>query len=292
MSDTSAVDSESKDAEARWREVGPRTWILRGAGYGINVGLVVGTERALVIDTGVGPVQAAMILEAVREVTALPITVVNTHSHFDHTFGNAYLAAHGVDDIWATARCAEDLAQTGEQQRTLVAELEPGMADDAGPNTSIHPANRVVEDSPVDLDLGEISVTLFHLGRGHTDNDLLIGAGNVLFTGDLVEEGGDPGFEDSYPADWIRTLGKIAALDDLYDVFVPGHGNPVGVEFVTAQLYKMRTAVRVTKVAMDEASVDMTKAIPILPYGPEQSRALLIRLRTLARWKWHQSGAV
>ena len=286
MSETPAVPVES-----RWREVGPQTWILRDPGPGINPGLVVGTERALVIDTGAGPAQAADILDAVRELTSLPVTAVNTHSHFNHAFGNAYFAAHGVDDIWATARCAEDLAETGERQRPLTAEREPAMADDAGPHTSIHPANRVVEGSPVDLDLGGISVTLFHLGRGHTDNDLLVGAGNVLFTGDLVEEGGDPGFADSYPADWIRTLGKIAALEDLYDVFVPGHGNPVGVEYVTAQLYKMRTAVRVTKVAMDEASVDMTKAIPILPYGPEQSRALLIRLRTLAHWKWHQAAS-
>ena len=289
MSETPTVGTVSKEAESRWREVGPQTWILRDAGYRINPGLVVGTERALVIDTGAGPGQAAAILDAVRELTDLPVTAVNTHSHFDHAFGNAYFAAHGVEEIWATARCAEDLAQTGDQQRQLVAELEPAMADDAGPHTAIHPANKVVDGGPVDLDLGGISVTLFHLGAGHTDNDLLIGAGNVLFTGDLVEEGGDPGFEDSYPADWIRTLGKIAALEDLYDVFVPGHGNPVGVEFVTAQLYKMRTAVRVTKVAMDEASVDMTKAIPILPYGPEQSRALLIRLRTLAHWKWHQA---
>jgi hypothetical protein len=30
----------------------------------------------------------------------------------------------------------------------------------------------------------------------------------------------------------------------------------------------------------------MTKAIPILPYGPEQSRVLLIRLRALAHWNW------
>lgn len=48
----------------------------------------------------------------------------------------------------------------------------------------------------------------------------------------------------------------------------------------------MRAADRITKTAMDEASVEMTKAILILPYGPEQSRALLIQFRTLADWKW------
>ncbi|WP_035775711.1 MBL fold metallo-hydrolase [Arthrobacter sp. H5] len=286
------TETPEAHASSPWRHLSANAWTLRSDGFRVNTGLVVGEERALVIDTGSGPIQAAAILDAVRLVTDLPLVAVNTHAHFDHFFGNAYFAGHGVEEIWATGRGAEVMAEDGISQRHHVAEIEPAMADGDGGHTSILPANKLVDGAPVDLDLGKTSVTLFHLGRGHTDHDLLVGAGNVLFTGDLVEEGADPGFDDSFPADWIRTLGKMAALDDLYDVFVPGHGDPVGVDFVITQLNKMRSAVRVTKVAMDEASVDMTKAIPILPYGPEQSRALLTRLRTLAHWKWleHQSS--
>lgn len=278
--------SDHVEQSTPWQQLGDRVWVLRTDPFSLNTGLVVGTERALVIDTGTGPVQAARILDAVRQVTELPLTVVNTHSHVDHVFGNAYFAAQGVEDFWSTDRCAAVVRERGEGQRAEVAALEPAMAANDGEHAAIHPANRHVSGSPVDLDLGGISVTLFHLGRGHTDNDLLVGAGNVLFTGDLVEEGADPAFEDSFPTEWIRTLGKVAALDDLYDVFVPGHGAAVDVAFVITQLNTMRSAVRVTRTAMDEASLDMTKAIPILPYGPEQSRALLTRLRTLAHWKW------
>lgn len=280
------MSEEQVEQSHPWKQLGEGVWTLRTDPLGLNTGLVVGTERALVVDTGAGPDQAARIMDAVRQLTDLPLVVVNTHSHYDHVFGNAYFAAHGVEDFWATDRCAVVVSESAEEQRAEVARIEPAMAANDGEHTAIHPANRHVSGSPVDLDLGGISVTLFHLGFGHTDNDLLIAAGNVLFTGDLVEEGADPGFEDSYPAEWLRTLGKIAALEDLYDVFVPGHGAPVDVEFVLTQLNKMRSAVRVTKIAMDEASTDMTKAIPILPYGPEQSRALLTRLRTLAHWKW------
>ncbi|WP_323959241.1 MBL fold metallo-hydrolase [Arthrobacter sp. JZ12] len=274
------------DESYPWQQLGDHVWVLQTEPFAMNVGLVTGSERALVIDTGTGPEQAAHILKAVRLITELPLTVVNTHSHYDHVFGNAFFAAEGVSEFWATERCAAALAESGEEQRREVAEIDPAMATGDGAHTAIHPANRLVSGSPVDLDLGGLSVTLFHLGAGHTDNDLLVGAGNVLFTGDLVEEGADPSFEDSFPAEWIRTLGKISALDDLYEVFVPGHGAPVGIDFVVTQLNQMRHAVRVTKTAMDEASLDMTKAIPILPYGPEQSRALLTRLRTLAHWKW------
>ncbi|MBG6183891.1 glyoxylase-like metal-dependent hydrolase (beta-lactamase superfamily II) [Arthrobacter sp. CAN_A214] len=269
-----------------WRELGPGVWVLSTPGFGMNTGLVLGSEKGLVIDPGAGPLQARRIHRAVRQRTDLPLAVVNTHAHGDHIFGNSYFAAQGVEDFWATARCGEVSSERGEAQRGLVAGIEPGMAADDGDNTRILPANRLVEGAPVDLDLGDVSVTLFYLGRGHTDHDLLVGAGNVLFTGDLVEEGADPAFEDSFPSDWIRTLGKIVALEDLYDVFVPGHGRPVGVDHVETQLNRMRSAIRVTKAAMDEASTDMTKAIPLLPYGPEQSRALLTRLRTLAHWQW------
>jgi glyoxylase-like metal-dependent hydrolase (beta-lactamase superfamily II) len=277
---SSDIDVRVQDTD--WREQGPGIWVLTPLGSGANTGFVLGSERGLIIDTGAGPQQARHILQKVRELTDLPLAAVNTHAHGGHCFGNSYLAAHGVEDIWATSRCREAVLESGTAQRPPAAgpETAPGGGAD------IFPPNRLVEGKPVDLDLGGTSVTLFHLGRGHTDHDLLVGAGGVLFTGDLVEQGADPAFEDSFPADWIRTLGKIVALEDLYDVFVPGHGAAVDVAFVATQLEKMRSATRVVKTAMDEASVDMTKAIPILPYGPEQSRVLLTRLRTLAHWKW------
>lgn len=280
------TDLSSAATRSPWRELSPGIYVLRTDGFRLNVGLVVGTDRALLVDTGPGPRSAAGIYSHVRDITALPLIVVNTHAHADHFFGNSYFAAQGVEEFWATTRCSEVQAEHGEEQRALVAAVEPAMGTDDGAHSGILPANRLVEGAPVDLDLGGVSVTLFHLGRGHTDHDLLVGAANILFTGDLVEEGADPVFEDSFPTDWVRTLGKLVALEDLYDVFVPGHGEPVAVGEVTTQMGKMRSAIRVTRLAMDEASMDMTKAIPILPYGPEQSRVLLTRLRTLAHWKW------
>ncbi|MHA7261829.1 MBL fold metallo-hydrolase [Arthrobacter sp. TMN-37] len=281
-----SAETDVPGPAAGWRELAPGIRVLVLPGFATNIGFVLGSERGLVIDTGAGPRQAEQILGRIRELTDLPLTAVITHAHGDHYFGNGYLAARGVEQIWATSRCSEAMLSDGGRQRALVSAVEPEMAAGDGAHTGLVAANRLVDGKPVDLDLGGIQVTLFHLGRGHTDHDLLVGAGNVLFTGDLVEEGADPAFEDSFPADWIRTLGKIAALEDLYDIFVPGHGAPVDVRFVGTQMEKMRAAIRVTKIAMDEASIDMTKAVPLLPYGPERSRVLLDRLRTLAHWKW------
>lgn len=261
-----------------WREVGPQTYVLATGPYLLNVGLIVGLERAVVVDTGAGPRHGAAILDAVREMTELPLAVVNTHSHFDHFFGNAVFAAAGASEFWAHASCAADIAATGDEQRSFVTDGEPEMASGTGNNTVLVVPEHTVDDQPVTLDLGGRSVELFHLGRGHTDNDLLVGAETVVFAGDLIEEGADPAFEDAFPAEWVQTLERLIRLRHQYDIFVPGHGKPVGPEHVRVQASTMSRAIRIATQARREAPSDTTKAIPIMPYAPEHARALMGRL--------------
>ena len=267
---------------ARWTEVGERTWFLRLEGFGVNAGLVVGDERAALIDSGAGPGEAAGLHAAVRELTDLPLVLVNSHAHGDHFFGNAYLAAHGVEEIWAHANAARAMAETGDAQRLLVRSVDPDMAAADGEHTAVVLPTHLVDAQPVDLDLGGHSITLFHLGRGHTDGDLLVGSGTVLFAGDLVEEGADPSFEDSYPRDWGQALGKIIAIDELYPSVVPGHGRLVDMDFVRTQLRQLRQGIQMCSSAISESSADATKAIPILPYSPLQSRHLVMRMKDTA----------
>jgi glyoxylase-like metal-dependent hydrolase (beta-lactamase superfamily II) len=101
--------------------------------------------------------------------------------------------------------------------------------------TPLDPPDRTFEDS-VELDLGDRVVALRHLGRGHTDHDVVVHSPDtgVLFAGDLVEQGAPPGFEDSFPLDWPAPLGML--LDYADGVVVPGHGEPVTREFVENQL--------------------------------------------------------
>ena len=47
--------------------------------------LIVGSERAALIDTGTG---MEGLREAVEEITKLPVSVYNTHAHLDHAAGN------------------------------------------------------------------------------------------------------------------------------------------------------------------------------------------------------------
>ena len=211
---------------SRWLEVGPDNYVLTTQGSLLNTGLVVGTERAMVIDTGGGPRQGREILAAVREKTGLPLVVVNTHAHYDHFFGNAVFADDGVTEFWAHENCAAEIEENGDEQRRLVASAEPEMAAGQGSDAELVVPNAIVKDQPVLVDLGGQTATLFYLGRGHTDGDLLVGTASTLFAGDLVEQGSHPSFEDSFPEDWADALRHLSALRHRYEFLIPGHGEP------------------------------------------------------------------
>lgn len=66
-------------------------WLLDDAGESTCY-VLAGTGRAMVIDTVNG---AENLLEIVRELTDLPLMVVNTHGHCDHIYGNVYF-----DEAW------------------------------------------------------------------------------------------------------------------------------------------------------------------------------------------------
>ncbi len=59
--------------------------------------LILGERRALLVDTGMG---VAGIREVVERLTELPVTVVNSHAHWDHIGGNhlfANIAIHQAE---------------------------------------------------------------------------------------------------------------------------------------------------------------------------------------------------
>jgi len=72
-----------------WVEIGDRVFVRRYAFYDQNIGVVLGSGEALVIDTRSTYPQAREILADLSTLTAFPVTVVvDTHGHFDHAFGN------------------------------------------------------------------------------------------------------------------------------------------------------------------------------------------------------------
>jgi glyoxylase-like metal-dependent hydrolase (beta-lactamase superfamily II) len=221
-----------------WREVGDRVFVRRHAHLDLNCGLVVGDGGCLVVDTRSHLGQGRELADAVRTVTPHPWTVVNTHAHFDHCFGNAVFRPAPV---WGARRCADGLRTDGaRQRRSAAAELRTAGDPAAGlvAAAPVDPPDSVVDDVAV-LDVGGRAVTLVCPGRGHTDGDLVVAVDDVLFAGDLVEEGAPPAMEDAFPLEWPDTL--TAVLELVRGPVVPGHGDVVDAAFVAAQRDELTT---------------------------------------------------
>jgi glyoxylase-like metal-dependent hydrolase (beta-lactamase superfamily II) len=228
-------------------EIADRVWVARYEWFDVNVTLVGGDRGLLVVDTHASDRAARAVLDDVRRLGAAlaspgVVGIVNTHEHFDHTFGNGtFRAAYGEVPIHAHEVAAERTVPAGERIKALYDDEPEDPHRDEVQATEIVPADHTFS-SALTLDLGDRMVELVHPGRGHTGGDLVLRVPDVdvLLAGDLVEEsmarGGVPGFgEDCYPLDWPHSLDIVLSLSTSSTVVVPGHGAPVDREFVEEQ---------------------------------------------------------
>ena len=223
-------------------EVADRVWVARHEWFDVNVTVVGGSSGLLVVDTHASDLAARGVIDEIRGLGAGEVVgVVNTHEHFDHTFGNqAFRTAYGAIAIHAHETAAERTVAAGER---IKASYDAEPADPADPHrdevlaTEIVAADRTFS-SAVSLDLGDRLVELVHPGRGHTGGDLVVRVPDcdTLLAGDLVEESAAPGFgADCYPLEWPWTLDIVLGLTTAASVVVPGHGAVVDRELVEVQ---------------------------------------------------------
>jgi glyoxylase-like metal-dependent hydrolase (beta-lactamase superfamily II) len=262
----------------RWSEVGDRVYVRRHRSLDLNVGLVVGDGACLVIDTRSTAAEARDLVAAIRTVTGAPWIVVNTHAHYDHFLGNGELRPAR---IWAHRRCVEMIAEYGDAQRRIAAAAyrrygETGFAADLEA-TPIDAPDQVVEDAG-SLGVGGRHVRLRHLGRGHTDNDLvvLVPDADVVFAGDLIEQGAPPSFGDAFPLDWPSTVDALLAEAPAAARIVPGHGAVVDRSFVESQRAELAQAAAAATAAY-AANRSVDDAYADVPYPEPTAREALER---------------
>ena len=74
---------------ATWTTVARGIHQRRGGPFDLSVVVIEGGGGLLVVDTGADPIEAADLLAEIATRFPAPVRwVVNTHAHFDHTFGN------------------------------------------------------------------------------------------------------------------------------------------------------------------------------------------------------------
>ncbi len=190
--------------------------------------LIVGSKRALLFDTGMG---IGDMRQLVSHLTRLPITVLNSHSHFDHIGGNwQFTEVFGVNSPYTRRNTG---GGTHEQLREAVlpericGNLPTGFKSE---NYAIPPfrISRFVRDGEV-LNLGDRRVEiLFTPGHAPDALCLLDRKNKLLFTGDTFYAG--PIFLYTPETDmdsYGRSVEKLARLVPQIELVLPSHNFPV-----------------------------------------------------------------
>ena len=229
-----------------------------------NGGVIAGRNATLIVEGHFQPQGAELEIEVARMVSKAPIRgAVNTHYHFDHSFGNAAFANQRIPII-AHERAASLMREKyvslkTADKRPLVAaeEQKVARAVDAADKahresdlelfktmmgaidaTTITLPTEPLSPSalPQRIDLGGLTAVIESL-PGHTGADLLVSCPerDLIFTGDLLFYRSYPVSIDADMVAWRRTLDRLAR-NSSRTRFVPGHGQICGLEVVREQI--------------------------------------------------------
>ena len=158
--------------------------------------LIVGQQRALLLDTGA---EACDLMGMIREITPLPLVVLNTHGDGDHTANNnQFRDIHAHPDEFATIR-----------------RFRPDLT------STLHPITALSA-----FDLGDRVLHVIET-PGHTPGSicLLDRKNRILFSGDTLFAGsvGRTDFPGGSMSALVRSIKeKLTPLPDETKVY-PGH---------------------------------------------------------------------
>ena len=242
----------------------------------LNVGVVFGEDGIVVIDTRASHVEADELRDELRTLTSLPVRwVIDTHWHWDHTFGNA---GFPEAEIWGHELCRRAMVELGDSMKEDAAAWLPDRLEEIA-EVVITPPTRVF-DTFVDIDLGPRVVEMTYHGWGHTDSDIVVTVGEVSFMGDLLEEGAPPVFGDGFPMSWPLALASAAEIGS--SIIVPGHGDTLDRAGAAAQLEEIQAVADLAYRCLDEG-LPVADAALLGPYPTEVMTSALERALVVSR---------
>ena len=196
---------------------------MDGSWFLNNTGTIVGERHATVVDSTGTEARALAFHRALRTVTDKPVnTLINTHSHGDHTHGNFVFAPGAA--IIAHERCRREVMAVGNLAHALFPMIDFGDCPVTPPFVTFEDRLNVYVD--------DLRVELMFVGPAHTTNDIVawIPERKLLFSGDIIFNGGTPFALGGSVGGWLAALDRIEALGA--ETIVPGHGEVCGPEAI------------------------------------------------------------
>jgi cyclase len=208
-------------------------WLQPDGSWGwSNAGLVCDGDASLLVDTLFDlRLTQQMLDDLAPHVDGRPIgAVVNTHANGDHTYGNQLLgdvriiaseaSAREMDEVPPAALHALKELDLGEDGNRFVQDAFGAFRFD---DITLAPANETFTTTK-QVDVGDHVIELEMVGPAHTAGDVIahVPDAGVVFTGDILFNGGTPIIWAGPVANWSAACRRIRALEPT--VVVPGHG--------------------------------------------------------------------
>ena len=207
-------------------EVADNLWMLasdpaeQGMRTGGNTAVYVHDDGVTLVDTkiaGYGP----DIMERVREITDKPVTtIINTHTHFDHTGAN-----NEFPDTVDFVVHENTRAQMARPSCEPVTNCEAFQ----GENAKYLP--KTTYSDRTSLFSGDDQIDLYYFGRGHTDGDTFVvfrGA-RAIHTGDMFQRKGLPFIDvangNGSAVEFGSTLEEAIAGISNVELVITGHND-------------------------------------------------------------------
>jgi hydroxyacylglutathione hydrolase len=200
----------------------------------VNVYLIIGTDSALVVDTGMG---AADLVSQIRSLTEKPLIVVNTHGHGDHTGANYQFKKVYIHP--ADLQAAEESNTPENRQAAQQNMLRTEKPSDQEIFKGIPEKTRLV---PVRegyvFNLGGRRIQVIET-PGHTPGEicLLDIENKLLFTGDNDNALVWLFLPTCRPLhEYLVSLEKLVNRISEFTTIFPGHGVPMPSDFLKDQV--------------------------------------------------------
>lgn len=227
-----------------------------------NGGFLFGKDGALLVEGFVTPAGAKFQMETLQKVAQVPAAgALDTHYHFDHSLGNSFYGANGIQ-LWGHAAVGKRITESyaplqSAEKAAVLAPLEKRVHDaqsdiakdhaqkyldtvtnvfDLVKRSALTLPNRPLDPAklPLNVDLGHFPIVI-ETYPGHSGTDIIVRAPEqkVVYAGDLLFNKAYPACfdEQATMAGWRATLKTFASWEK-DTIFVPGHGALCGQEGV------------------------------------------------------------
>ena len=206
-------------------EVAAGTWRIVDRGV-VNCYLVIGRERAALIDTGYG---FANLRDYVGALTSLPLTVINTHGHRDHCGGAAQFGAVLTHRAEFAAIEREATPEVRARNRRSLGDkaVPAGERFDYGAEARPLVLSPLADGDVIELGGRRLEVIAT---PGHTPGEIvLLDRGNrLLFAGDHLNRHVWLQLPGCLPLErYLASLEKLETHAGAFATILPGHNEPV-----------------------------------------------------------------